>query len=108
MTEEFKEGGSSDEEVERLSAKVNLKKEIEQAEEFVKKEEEPREYTDEEGVRWVTEKKRPNIALLNHYQCTWKPKNNHFLRHTDVKPKGRLSQYVINTLIYIHDLYMHF
>ncbi len=50
------------------------------------------DYTDDEGVRWVVERKRPNIALLNHYQCTWKPKNNHFLRHTDVKPKGMHAQ----------------
>ena len=46
------------------------------------------EFVDDEGVRWVCERKRPNIALLNHYQVTWKPKNNHFLRYTDVKPKG--------------------
>lgn len=46
------------------------------------------EYVDDDGIRWVAERKRPNISLLNHYQITWKPRNNHFLKHTDVKPKG--------------------
>ena len=57
------------------------------------------EFIDEEGVRWVREKKRPPIALLSHYQCSWKPKNNHFLRHTDVKPKGQ-SAFYISTIDY--------
>ncbi len=47
------------------------------------------EYVDEEGVRWVAQRPRPNISLMNHYQCTWKPRNNHFLRYQDVKPKGK-------------------
>ena len=49
------------------------------------------EYIDEEGVRWVAQRPRPNISLMNHYQCTWKPRNNHFLRYQDVKPKGKSS-----------------
>ncbi|XP_052216081.1 histone deacetylase complex subunit SAP130-A-like isoform X2 [Dreissena polymorpha] len=45
------------------------------------------EYVDDDGVRWTLEKCRPNIALLNFYSISWKPKVNHFNRYTDVKPK---------------------
>ncbi|XP_052107064.1 histone deacetylase complex subunit SAP130-like [Mytilus californianus] len=45
------------------------------------------EYVDDEGVRWTLEKNRPNISLLNFYNFTWKSRNNHFQRYTDVKPK---------------------
>ncbi|XP_052784842.1 histone deacetylase complex subunit SAP130-A-like isoform X2 [Mya arenaria] len=45
------------------------------------------EYVDDEGVRWTLEKCRPNLALLNFYNISWKPKLNHFNRYTDVKPK---------------------
>lgn len=31
--------------------------------------------------------KRPNISLLSSYRYSWKSRNNHFLRHSDVKPK---------------------
>ncbi|KAE8742291.1 hypothetical protein FOCC_FOCC012170 [Frankliniella occidentalis] len=31
--------------------------------------------------------KRPNISLLSTYRYSWKSRNNHFLRHSDVKPK---------------------
>ena len=46
------------------------------------------EYVDDDGIRWTVERVRPNMALMNHYNCTWKARNNHFLRHTDVKVKG--------------------
>ena len=46
------------------------------------------EFTDDEGIKWTREKRRPNISLMNHYNCTWKAKNNHFYRRTDVKVKG--------------------
>ncbi|XP_013393499.1 histone deacetylase complex subunit SAP130-like [Lingula anatina] len=47
----------------------------------------PKEYTDEEGVRWVAMRKRNTVTLMNSYHCTWKARNNHFLRASDVKPK---------------------
>ena len=57
------------------------------------------EYVDEDGVRWVRDKKRPPVVnLLNHYQCTWKTRFNHFQRYTDVKPKGTLSITVFQIL----------
>lgn len=31
--------------------------------------------------------KRPNISLLSSYRYSWKSRNNHFLRHSDVRPK---------------------
>ncbi|XP_045201514.2 histone deacetylase complex subunit SAP130-like isoform X2 [Mercenaria mercenaria] len=45
------------------------------------------EYVDEEGIRWTLEKCRPGVALLNYYNISWKPRNNHFNRYTDVKAK---------------------
>lgn len=30
---------------------------------------------------------RPTMSLLNSFRQTWKPRHNHFVRHTDVKPK---------------------
>ncbi|KAK7075406.1 hypothetical protein SK128_011501, partial [Halocaridina rubra] len=30
---------------------------------------------------------RPVMSLLNSFRQTWKPRHNHFVRHTDVKPK---------------------
>jgi hypothetical protein len=48
------------------------------------------EYVDEDGVRWVRERKR-QVQLMHHYQCTWKTRTNHFQRYTDVKAKGSLQ-----------------
>lgn len=31
--------------------------------------------------------KRPNISLINSYRHTWKSRQNHYLRYSDVKPK---------------------
>lgn len=45
------------------------------------------EYVDDEGIRWTLEKNRPNISLLNFYNISWKSRNNHFQRYSDVKPK---------------------
>lgn len=45
------------------------------------------EYVDDDGVRWTLEKNRPNVSLLNFYNISWKSRNNHFQRYTDVKPK---------------------
>ena len=47
------------------------------------------EYTDEEGVRWVLEKPKPNFMLITPDCINNKSKHNHFIRHTDVKPKGK-------------------
>ncbi|KAI0208271.1 hypothetical protein LSAT2_007050 [Lamellibrachia satsuma] len=82
--EELKDSNSTDED--EFSAKVNLKQELEKVAEDVKQED-LMEYVDEEGVRWVRERKRPNHFLLDHYDCTWKSKLNHFVKPTDVKPK---------------------
>ncbi|XP_042230616.1 mucin-12-like isoform X2 [Homarus americanus] len=30
---------------------------------------------------------RPTMSLLSSFRQTWKPRHNHFIRHTDVKPK---------------------
>ncbi|XP_053646561.1 histone deacetylase complex subunit SAP130-A isoform X2 [Cherax quadricarinatus] len=30
---------------------------------------------------------RPTMSLLSTFRQTWKPRHNHFVRHTDVKPK---------------------
>lgn len=45
------------------------------------------EYYDDEGVRWTLEKTKPNISLLNFYNISWKSRNNHFQRYSDVKQK---------------------
>lgn len=46
------------------------------------------EYIDEDGVRWTTERTKPSLSILGEYTVTWKPRCNHFLRHSDVRPKG--------------------
>lgn len=91
---EMQDGCSSDEELDKL-AKEDIKKELEWMEEDLKQEEKNKlevaedikEFIDEEGIRWTREKRRPPINLLNHYVCSWKTRNNHFLRYSDVKPK---------------------
>ncbi|KAK7484458.1 hypothetical protein BaRGS_00024343 [Batillaria attramentaria] len=45
------------------------------------------EYVDEEGVRWTTERTKPTMSIIGDYSATWKPRYNHFMRYTDVKPK---------------------
>ena len=51
---------------------------------------------DDEGIRWTIEKCRPNVNLMNFYNISWKSRNNHFNRHTDIKPKGMYCQCVLN------------
>ena len=46
------------------------------------------EFVDDDGIRWTLEKNRSPVTLMGFYNISWKPKNNHFLRYTDVKPKG--------------------
>ncbi|XP_074657300.1 uncharacterized protein LOC141910509 [Tubulanus polymorphus] len=44
-------------------------------------------YVDDEGVKWVSMRKRNHVALLQSYNYNWKSRNNHFLRYSDVKSK---------------------
>uniref|UniRef100_W5KB09 Sin3A-associated protein a n=1 Tax=Astyanax mexicanus TaxID=7994 RepID=W5KB09_ASTMX len=47
----------------------------------------PREYVDEEGVRYVPVRPRPPITLLRHYRNPWKAAYHHFQRYSDIKVK---------------------
>ncbi|KAL3846867.1 hypothetical protein ACJMK2_017821 [Sinanodonta woodiana] len=80
-TEELK-NTSSEDEFEKL---LDIKEEKPIFEEI--KQELQDEYIDEEGIRWTLEKQRPPITLMNFYNISWKPRNNHFQRYGDVKPK---------------------
>ncbi|ESN94044.1 hypothetical protein HELRODRAFT_193816 [Helobdella robusta] len=42
---------------------------------------------DAEGYRWTKDKIRSKVSLSNQYQCTWKPRNNHFISYNDIKIK---------------------
>ncbi|XP_068599326.1 histone deacetylase complex subunit SAP130a [Brachionichthys hirsutus] len=47
----------------------------------------PREYVDEEGVRYVQVKTRPPVTLLRHYRNPWKAAYHHFQRYSDIRVK---------------------
>ncbi|XP_075057938.1 histone deacetylase complex subunit SAP130 isoform X11 [Mixophyes fleayi] len=47
----------------------------------------PKEYIDEEGVRYVPVKPRPPITLLRQYRNPWKAAYHHFQRYSDVRVK---------------------
>ncbi|NP_001243552.1 histone deacetylase complex subunit SAP130b isoform X1 [Danio rerio] len=47
----------------------------------------PKEYIDEEGVRYVPARVRPPITLLRHYRNPWKAAYHHFQRYSDVRIK---------------------
>ncbi|CAL8309976.1 unnamed protein product [Lota lota] len=47
----------------------------------------PREYVDEEGVRYVPVKPRPPVTLLRHYRNPWKAAYHHFQRYSDIRVK---------------------
>ncbi|XP_030631143.1 histone deacetylase complex subunit SAP130b [Chanos chanos] len=47
----------------------------------------PREYIDEEGVRYVPARVRPPITLLRHYRNPWKAAYHHFQRYSDIRIK---------------------
>uniref|UniRef100_A0A493T4S3 Sin3A associated protein 130 n=1 Tax=Anas platyrhynchos platyrhynchos TaxID=8840 RepID=A0A493T4S3_ANAPP len=49
----------------------------------------PKEYIDEEGVRYVPVRPRPPITLLRHYRNPWKAAYHHFQRYSDVRVKGQ-------------------
>ncbi|KAM9386116.1 histone deacetylase complex subunit SAP130a isoform 2-T2 [Pholidichthys leucotaenia] len=52
-----------------------------------KRESPPREYVDEEGVRYVPVRPRPPITLLRHYRNPWKAAYHHFQRYSDIRVK---------------------
>ncbi|XP_059419792.1 histone deacetylase complex subunit SAP130-like [Carassius carassius] len=47
----------------------------------------PKEYIDEEGVRYVPNRVRPPITLLRHYRNPWKSAYHHFQRYSDIRVK---------------------
>ncbi|XP_051984698.1 histone deacetylase complex subunit SAP130-like isoform X2 [Xyrauchen texanus] len=47
----------------------------------------PKEYIDEEGVRYVPIRVRPPITLLRHYRNPWKAAYHHFQRYSDIRVK---------------------
>ncbi|XP_034036572.1 histone deacetylase complex subunit SAP130a [Thalassophryne amazonica] len=47
----------------------------------------PREYIDEEGVRYVPVRPRPPVTLLRHYRNPWKAAYHHFQRYSDIRVK---------------------
>lgn len=47
-----------------------------------------------DDVKCVTFCKRPSMSLLTSYSHSWKTRHNHFIRHTDVKPKDDKKQTV--------------
>ncbi|XP_077786225.1 histone deacetylase complex subunit SAP130 isoform X3 [Podarcis muralis] len=49
----------------------------------------PKEYIDEEGVRYVPVRPRPPITLLRHYRNPWKAAYHHFQRYSDVRVKEK-------------------
>ncbi|XP_029845286.3 histone deacetylase complex subunit SAP130 [Ixodes scapularis] len=53
-----------------------------------------RELPRSEDVKCVAFCKRPSMSLLTSYSHSWKTRQNHFARHTDVKPKDDKKQTV--------------
>ncbi|XP_041119820.1 histone deacetylase complex subunit SAP130-like isoform X2 [Polyodon spathula] len=47
----------------------------------------PKEYIDEEGVRYVPVRPRPPVTLLRHYRNPWKAAYHHFQRYSDIRVK---------------------
>ncbi|KAI1882883.1 hypothetical protein AGOR_G00239490 [Albula goreensis] len=47
----------------------------------------PKEYIDEEGVRYVPVRVRPPVTLLRHYRNPWKAAYHHFQRYSDIRVK---------------------
>lgn len=47
----------------------------------------PKEYIDEEGVRYVPTKVRPPVTLLRQYRNPWKAAYHHFQRYSDIRVK---------------------
>ncbi|XP_072896709.1 histone deacetylase complex subunit SAP130-like isoform X1 [Hemitrygon akajei] len=76
---EIMEANSTDEEKNSSSKPVLIKAE--------KRKSPPKEYIDEEGVRYVPVRPRPPVTLLRHYRNPWKAAYHHFQRYSDVKVK---------------------
>ncbi|XP_051568394.1 histone deacetylase complex subunit SAP130-like isoform X1 [Myxocyprinus asiaticus] len=47
----------------------------------------PREYVDEEGVRYMPVRPRPPLTLLRQYRNPWKAAYHHFQRYSDIRVK---------------------
>ncbi|XP_035279909.1 histone deacetylase complex subunit SAP130b [Anguilla anguilla] len=47
----------------------------------------PKEYIDEEGVRYVPVRSRPPVTLLRQYRNPWKAAYHHFQRYSDIRVK---------------------
>uniref|UniRef100_A0A3P8Z647 Histone deacetylase complex subunit SAP130 C-terminal domain-containing protein n=1 Tax=Esox lucius TaxID=8010 RepID=A0A3P8Z647_ESOLU len=47
----------------------------------------PKEYIDEEGVRYVPTRARTQVTLLRHYRNPWKAAYHHFQRYSDIRVK---------------------
>lgn len=53
-----------------------------------------KEYSRGDEIKCVAFCKRPSMSLLTSYSHSWKTRQNHFVRHTDVKPKDDKKQTV--------------
>ncbi|KAM6921346.1 histone deacetylase complex subunit SAP130a [Xenentodon cancila] len=47
----------------------------------------PKEYIDEDGVRYLPVRPRPPVTLLRHYRNPWKAAYHHFQRYSDIRVK---------------------
>ncbi|KAL8595664.1 hypothetical protein ACOMHN_025700 [Nucella lapillus] len=56
------------------------------------------EFIDDDGVRWTKERTKPYMPLMNDNAFDWKPRFNHFQRHSDVKSKDERNP-TLNELI---------
>ncbi|XP_070173074.1 histone deacetylase complex subunit SAP130-A-like [Littorina saxatilis] len=90
--DEVKDNTSSDEDLDSRPAAIK---------DFVKQEhplEHRDEYIDENGIRWTRERTKPTMSIMSDYSVTWKPRLNHFPRHTDVRAKDDRNP-TVNELI---------
>lgn len=46
-------------------------------------------YVASNGVTWTSKKNRSRIAISKCYKTTWKPRNHHYLRYSDIKIKDK-------------------
>ncbi|XP_037562707.2 histone deacetylase complex subunit SAP130-like [Dermacentor silvarum] len=53
-----------------------------------------KEFSRGDDLKCVAFCKRPSMSLLTSYSHNWKTRQNHFIRHTDVKPKDDKKQTV--------------
>uniref|UniRef100_A0A8C2A9C5 Sin3A-associated protein a n=1 Tax=Cyprinus carpio TaxID=7962 RepID=A0A8C2A9C5_CYPCA len=58
----------------------------------------PREYVDEDGVRYVPVRPRPPLTLLRQYRNPWKAAYHHFQRYSDIRVKGK---YFLNIVCFL-------